>query len=167
MTVMEAIKSRRSIRQYAPTPIEPEKLAQVAEAFRLAPSARNQQNWKLLIVQSPETRELVRSCCRSNPEFLRQAPVILIATDCDQGIMTCGHRVDSVDLSIATSFAMLAAQELGLGTCWMGSFEEEPLRKALGLPEGISIAAITPLGYPAESPDARPRKATEEVIEYL
>ncbi len=167
MQVMEAIQSRRSIRKYAPSPVEPEKLARIAEAFRLAPSARNLQNWKLLIIQTPEIRERVRSCCKSAPTFLQEAPVILVACDSSQALMPCGHRVDSVDLSIAMSFAMLEAQELGLGTCWMGSFLEEPLRQALQLPEGTSIAAITPLGYPAESPDPRPRKPAEEVVAYL
>lgn len=167
MTVQEAIASRRSIRKYADTPIEQEKLQLVAEAFRLAPSARNMQNWKLLVIQSPEIRERVRGCCRGEPTFLREAPAILVACDSDQGIMTCGHRVDSIDLSIAMSFAVLQAQEVGLGTCWMGSYDQEALLKALELPEGTSIAAITPLGYPAEMPEARPRKTAEEIIEYL
>ncbi len=167
MNIMEAIESRRSIRIFLGREIEKEKLDKVAEAFRLAPSARNLQNWKLLIIQDPHKRELVRRAALGEPAMLAEAPVILAAIGSSQGVMTNGHRVDSIDLSIAMSFCVLEAWEQGLGTCWMASYREEDLRKALDLGEDESIAVITPLGYPAEAPDARPRKRADEVVKYL
>ena len=161
MTVMEAIKARKSIRQYTDSPIEPEVLAQVAEAFRLAPSARNRQDWQLIIVTAPELKKAVHSSTMA-----AQSAAVLVAIGTADSMMPCGHRADSVDLSIGLSFAMLAAQELGLGTCWIGSHSEAQVRTALGLPETASIPAIMTMGYPAESPDAKPRKDTAEVIVY-
>jgi len=77
------------------------------------------------------------------------------------------HRVDSVDVSIAMSFVMLEACELGLGTCWIGYYEEPKLRAALKLSDSTSIVALMPLGYADETPEARPRKPMEEIIEYI
>lgn len=163
---MEAVKNRRSIRGYASAPIESEKLAAVCEAFRTAPSARNSQNWKLIAVSDSKARARVCAATLGSPDWLAQAPVILVACGTKQGVMTNGHRADSIDVSIATTCAMLQAWELGLGTCWMASYREDKMRDALGLEDDISIVAITPLGYPAESPALRPRKQADEVIEY-
>ncbi|MDL2234209.1 nitroreductase family protein [Ruminococcaceae bacterium OttesenSCG-928-L11] len=166
MQVMEAIQARRSIRQYKPDAIEQEKLDQLAEAFRLSPSARNSQSWKLLIVRDPEKRDALVQALGSRPPLVG-APVILCACGLNSSDMPCGHRADSVDLSIALSFVMLEACDLGLGTCWMGSHEEDKVRSVLGLPDSVTIPAITPLGYAAEAPDARPRKALTDVVEYI
>lgn len=167
MTLQEAITSRRSIRRYDPRPIEPEKLQLVAEAFRLAPSAGNGQNWKLLVVQSAELRAQIQQVCLRNPAFVGEAPAMLVACGLNQSIMTNGHRVDTTDVSIALSLSMMQAWELGLGTCWMASYDENDLRRVLSLPDSCSIVAITPLGYPAEEPAAKPRKAFEDVVEFL
>jgi nitroreductase len=166
MTVMEAIETRRSVRKFADRPIEQEKLDKIAEAFRLAPSARNAQNWKLYIITSAEKRAAFREA-RSGSPFIADAPAILLAAGTAAVTMPCGHRADSVDLSIALSLVMLEAEELGLGTCWIGSHDENVIRKALGLPEGTTIPAVMPLGYPDEAPAARPRKDVSEVVEYL
>ena len=167
MSIMQLIKERRSIRKYRPDPIEPEKLAQIAEAFRLAPSARNLQRWKLYIVTDPAARERISNGSPTKNTMAVEAPCVLVVTGTTQDVMANGHRVDTTDGSIALSFAMLAAQELGLGTCWMGYYTEDGIRKALGLPEDISIVAIMPLGYPDESPNARPRNDVCDVVEYV
>ncbi|MCL2421718.1 MAG: nitroreductase family protein [Defluviitaleaceae bacterium] len=168
MEVMKAIEARRSIRKYRPDPVEPEKLVKIAEAFRLAPSAMNTQNWKLLIVSSTEMKQKLEEALPGDePSFITTAPVVLVGVGHAQDIMFNSHRVDSVDVSIAMSFVMLEACELGLGTCWIGYYEEPKLRAALGLSDSESIIAITPLGYADEAPEARPRKPVEAVIEYI
>ena len=167
MDVMKAIEERRSIRSYRSDPVEPEKLAQIAEAFRLAPSAVNAQNWKLLIVTDPAVKERISEASPGKPDMITNAPVILVGTCSAQNEMLNGHRVDSVDVSIAMSFAMLEAQELGLGTCWIGYYTEPGMRDALGLSEETSIAAIMLLGYADEDPEPRPRKDLDEVVVYI
>lgn len=167
MHVIDAIKSRQSIRKYLNKEIEPKKLELVATAFRMAPSAKNLQNWKLLIVQSPTLKEKIRNASPSKAPMLTHAPAVLVAVGFSQDVMTCGHRVDSIDLSIAMSYALLEAYEQGLGTCWMANFDENLLREALNLPLGTSIVAISPLGYPDETPNPKSRKSLEDVVEYL
>jgi len=170
MTVTQAIESRRSIRKFLPKPVEQEKLEQIAEAFRLAPSARNGQSWKLTIVTDPKVKAGIAAAAPDgNPPspLIDGAPVVLVGTCSTQSVMSNGHRVDSIDVSIAMTFAMLKAQELGLGTCWMAYYTEQGLRDALNLPTDISVVAIMPLGYADESPEARPRKSHEEVVEFI
>ena len=167
MNVMKAIEARRSIRKYRQDPVEPEKLAKIAEAFRLAPSAVNAQNWKLLIVCDPAVKDRIGKALPGGPSFVTEAPVVLVGVCSTQDTMFNSHRVDSVDVSIAMSFVMLEACELGLGTCWIGYYEEPKMRAALGLCDSTSIVALMPLGYADEVPNARPRKPAEEIIEYI
>jgi len=167
MEVMKVIEARKSIRKYRPDPVEPEKLAKIAEAFRLAPSARNGQSWKLLIVTDPAAKERIREASPSKHTMITEAPVVLVGICSSQRVMGNGHRLDSVDVSIAMSFAMLEAHELGLGTCWMANYTEPELRFALGLADDISVVAIMPLGYANEDPEPKPRKPLDEVVEYI
>ena len=167
MDVMQAIRERRSIRKYRPDPVEPEKLKKIAEAFRLAPSAVNAQNWKLLIVTDNDVKERIKNASPGKPDMLTEAPVVLAGICSTSKEMLNGHRVDSVDVSIALSFAMLEAQELGLGTCWIGYYTEPEMRKALNLSDDYTIVAVMPLGYADENPEQRPRKDTAEVVAYI
>jgi len=99
--------------------------------------------------------------------FVGQAPVFLVACGTDrEGIMACGQYRYPIDLSIAMSFMILEAYELGLGTCWLGRFDEKQVKEILGIPEGVRVVAMTPLGYPAENPAPRPRKRLEEIVCY-
>ena len=167
MEVMKAIETRKSIRKYRPDPIEPEKLAKIAEAFRLAPSARNNQNWQLLIVTDTAAKERIREASPSKHSMITEAPAVLVGVCSDQRVMGNGHRVDSIDVSIAMSFAMLEAHELGLGTCWMANYTEPELRAALSLPDDISVVAIMPTGYADEDPEPKPRKPVDEIVKYI
>jgi nitroreductase len=99
--------------------------------------------------------------------MITEAPVVLVGAGTSQRLMTNGHRLDSTDITIAMTFAMLEAHALGLGTCWMANYTEPELRVALGLSDDISVVAIMPLGYADESPEAKPRKPVDEVIEYI
>ena len=168
LSLMELIKGRRSIRAYSGKPVEKEKLEAVLEAARLAPSARNRQKWQFIVVTEKtdeKTKAAMVEACFNQPS-VEQAPVCIAVVDEEPEMMTCGQPVDAVDASIALSFMLLKAQEEGLGTCWLGYFDAPKVKAALGIPENMSVVAVTPLGYPAESPDARPRKSLEEIVRY-
>jgi len=165
MTVMEAIQGRRSIRSYSDKPIEQEKITAVMEAARLAPSARNRQKWKFIVVTDSEVKDKLLDACNGQP-FIKQAPAAIIACGEEPGIMSCGQPVEVIDSSIALSFVMLKAFEEGLGTCWLGNFNQEKVKAVANIPDDVVVVAVTPLGYPLDIPDARPRKEFDEVISY-
>lgn len=165
MTVMEAIQNRKSIRHYLPKEIESEKLQKVLEAGRLAPSAKNAQNWRFTVVQDATLRsKLAEACC--GQAFVSEAPVVLVLSATDFNTMTCGQPRQTVDCSIALSFMMLEATEQGLGTCWLGAFYADKVKSLLQLPAQDTVIAVSPLGYPAVAGEARPRKAIEEIAFY-
>jgi len=167
MTVMEAIEGRRSIRQYLDRPVEKEKMDKVIEAFRLAPSAGNNQTWQLLVVTDSAKKAKLREATLGKREMVTQAPAVLVAVSARKDTMSNGHAVDTTDVCIALTMAMLEAWELGLGTCWMASYTEPVMREALGFPETTSIVAIMPIGYAAENPPVKPRKPVEEIVVYI
>lgn len=166
MDVLSAIKGRRSIRKYKDMPIEEEKLHKVLEAARLSPSAKNMQNWKFIVVKNEETKKkLVDEAIKQ--AFVGQAPIILVCCGTEtESRMKCGQYRYTVDLSIATAYMILEAYEQGLGTCWLGRFDEEKVKEILGIPEDVRVVSITPLGYPDESPSPRPRKAIDDIVCY-
>jgi nitroreductase len=165
MDVLTAIQGRRSIRKYSSKAIEEEKLLKVLEAARLSPSARNQQEWKFIVVKDQETRERLTEAI--GQPFVGEAPIILVCCGTDpESIMKCGQPRYTVDLSIATAYMILEAYEQGLGTCWIGSFDEKMVKEVLGIPEKVRVVSITPLGYPDESPSPRPRKELDEIVTY-
>ena len=165
MTLMEAIKGRRSIRAYDPRPVEEEKITAVLEAARLAPSARNRQKWQFIVVTDPEVKDKMLEACNYQ-QFLKQAPAIIVACGKDPGMMSCEQPVETIDVSIAFSFMILKAYEEGLGTCWLGNFNKDKVKSVLGIPDNVSVVAVTPLGYPAENPAARPRVAIDEIVSW-
>ena len=161
MEFMELVRQRRSIRHYEDRPIEAEKLEAVLEAGCLAPSARNDQDRHVYAVQEPRLlRELARA---ADQKCAEEAPCILAVTAPSQRVMGCGQKAGTVDCSIALSYMQLAAVEQGLGTVWLGSFDADAAAKALKLEPGSMVVALSPLGYPAEHPDAKPRKPLAEV----
>jgi len=165
MTLMEAIKGRRSIRAYDPRPVEEEKITAVLEAARLAPSARNRQKWQFIVITDPEVKDKMLEACNYQ-QFLKQAPAIIVACGKDPGMMSCEQPVETIDVSIAFSFMILKAYEEGLGTCWLGNFNKDKVKSVLGIPDNVSVVAVTPLGYPAENPAARPRVAIDEIVSW-
>lgn len=166
MDVLSAIKGRRSIRKYKDIPVEEEKLHKVLEAARLSPSAKNLQNWKFIVVRNEETKKQLVDEAIKQP-FVGQAPVILVCCGTEtESVMKCGQHRYTVDLSIATAYMILEAHEQGLGTCWLGRFDEEKVKEILGIPEDVRVVSITPLGYPDETPSPRPRKPLEEIVCY-
>lgn len=166
MDVFEAIRSRRSIRSYSEREVEPQKLEQVLDAGRLAPSASNRQDWKFVVVrEAAKRRQLVKAC--RDQAFIGAAPVVIVvcATDTEYR-MRSGLRIAAVDPTIAVDHMTLAAAALGLGTCWIGAFEADKVAKVLDLPPDLTPAHVLPLGYAAESPEPRARKSLDEVVVY-
>jgi nitroreductase len=166
MDVLDAIKGRRSIRRYSLRMVEDEKLEKVLEAARLSPSARNYQAWKFVVVKDRETKKKLVDAA-GGQAFIGQAPVVIAACGTDpDGVMMCGQYRCSVDLSIATAYMTLEAHELGLGTCWIGHFDEKKVKDILGIPANVRVVAVMPLGYPDEAPSPRPRKKLGEIVCY-
>jgi nitroreductase len=166
--VFSAIKKRRSIRNYLPKEVEREKLERILEAGRLAPSARNRQEWRFIVVISKEKREeLVREASPHQP-FMLSAPVIIVAYTLDKDyVMRCGVPAHYIDIAIALTHMHLQAVEEGLGTCWIGSFYQDKVKRVLNLPEDAEVVQLMTLGYPAEDPPERPRLPLKEIVKYF
>lgn len=166
MDVFEAITNRRSIRKYKNTEIEDEKLQKILEAARIAPSAANRQEWKFIVVNDPETRARLVNAANGQ-RFVAEAPVTIVACSTEsERVMPCGQYAYTVDLSIAVSFMILEATELGLGTCWLGAFDEKQVKEILDIPDDIRVPAMFTLGYADENPGPRPRKDLDSILSY-
>ncbi|OGS20797.1 MAG: nitroreductase [Elusimicrobia bacterium RIFOXYA2_FULL_40_6] len=166
MKVMEAIKNRRSVRKYQNKPIEKEKMNLILEAARLAPSARNRQEWQFVVAQNKQTIEKL-SVAANNQAFIAQAAAVIACCGINDGyIMRCGQPATPIDLAIAIDHMTLKAQEEGIGTCWIGSFFQDQVKMLLGIPEDIPVIELLALGYPAENPEPRNRKNLEEIVHW-
>jgi len=165
--VFTAIQKRRSIRNYLPKEVEEEKLRKVLEAARLAPSAKNRQEWRFIVVRDKEKREeLVREASPHQP-FMLSAPVIIVAYALDKDyVMKCGVPAHYIDIAIALTHIHLQAVEEGLGTCWIGSFHQDKVKEVLNLPKEAEVVQLMTLGYPAEDPSPRPRLPLEEIVRF-
>ena len=166
MDVLNAIRQRRSVRAYKDIAVEEDKLRTILEAARLAPSASNRQEWKFIVVKNRETRKRLTTTTLGQT-FVGEAPVIIVACATEtKAIMLCGQPAYTVDVSIACAFMILQACELGLGTCWLGAFKEDEVKKILKIPEPIRVVAMMPLGYPDQPPPQKPRKSLEEIVSF-
>jgi len=162
MELMDVIRQRRSVRKYRPDPVPQDNIEHILEAARLAPSWANGQCWTFIVVSDPEVKHAV---AEAGNEWIENAPVIIAAcADPKQSGAKGDQAYYMLDIGIAMEHLVLAATEQELGTCWVGWFDEKKARKALSLPEGLRVVAMTPLGYPDEEPEARPRKALSEIV---
>jgi nitroreductase len=166
MNVFDAIKKRRSIRAFLDKPIEEEKLLRVLEAGRLAPSAKNLQEWKFIVVKDKELKKRI-AVASNHQTFIAEAFVIILgcATITDY-VMTCGQPAYPIDLTIGMTQMTLQAVEEGLGTCWIGAFNEDEVKKILNIPKEVRVVQLFPLGYPESSPEPRERKKLKEIVCY-
>jgi nitroreductase len=161
---IDLVRKRRSVRSYRPDPVPAEQLDYVLEAARLAPSWANGQCCSYLVVTDERVKHELG---QAGNEWIAQAPVIVvICADPKQSGTKGDQPYYLLDAGIAMEHLVLAAAEQGLGTCWIGWFDEEKARKALGVPEGVRIVASTPLGYPNEDPGPRPRKSLAELVHH-
>ncbi len=154
MDVLEAIKTRRSVRSYSSRPIPADVLERMRQALRYAPSACNFQPWQFIFVTDAELRRKVAQAAHDQL-FMAEAPVTVVGCGLpDQAYKGMGGRGNStdVDVAIALDHLTLAAVAEGLGTCWIGAFDEGKVKRLLEVPKHVKVVAMTPLGYPA-SPD--------------
>jgi nitroreductase len=167
MDFSELIQRRYSVRAYKPDPVEDDKLAQVLEAARLAPTAANRQPFQVIVIYTAgREAELGRIYGK---EWFTQAPlVVCVCAVLDQGWVRRddGKRHTDVDAAIVMDHIVLAAADLGLGTCWIAAFNPAAAREVLGLPEGVEPVVFTPLGYPADQPKPKKRKPLSELVRY-
>ncbi|MFQ6081165.1 MAG: nitroreductase family protein [Candidatus Bathyarchaeia archaeon] len=159
MEVLEAIKKRRSIRRFRLEPIPDETLQLILEAARLAPSAGNRQPWRFIVVKDAERKRALAEAT-DNYLFIADAPVIIVTL----GDPNASPRWFRQDPMIAIEHMVLAATALGYGSCWIGGFDEEKVKRILGVPERLAVIAMLPIGVPGESPPPRPRKAPMEIV---
>jgi nitroreductase len=157
METKETIRNRRSIRKYKTKEIPQEDLLRVLEAARLAPSGANRQPFQLIVVTDTEKKKGLVPLCK-NQHFVEEASVFIAGVDDPQ------QKWNRVDLSIALDHLSLAALEMGLGTCWVGAFDQEKLAAYLNVPKDRVVTVCMALGYPDESPEARSRKSMNELV---
>jgi len=159
MDVVTAIQRRRSIRKYKNAELPKELLMEILEVARLAPSGANRQPWQLVVVTEAEKRKALVPICKDQ-KFVGECSAFIA------GIDDPTQKWARVDVAIAMEHIALAAVSRGLGTCWIGAFDQEKLQAALGVPKGLVVTVGITLGYPDEAPEARTRKAMSELVHW-
>lgn len=162
----DLIRTRYSVRSYKPDLVEEEKLQQVLEAARLAPTAANRQPFQLVVIHSTGREEdLKRIYAR---DWFVQVPLVICACVIQELAWTRrdSKRYGEVDVAIAMDHLILAATELGLGTCWIANFDPEAVREILGMPNEVEPLIVTPLGYPADALRPKTRKSLSDLVRY-
>lgn len=166
MEYSELITKRYSVRAYKPDPVEVEKLQIVLEAARIAPTAANRQPFQLIVIHTAGREEELKRIYRR--EWFSQAPLLICACGVSRKswIRSDRRRYLDVDVAIVMDHLILAATNLGLGTCWVAAFNEKEARQVLGLPDDIEPLIFTPLGYPADNPSDKERKPLSKLVRY-
>ncbi|MCW3998203.1 MAG: nitroreductase family protein [Candidatus Bathyarchaeota archaeon] len=161
MSLTDRILNRRSIRHYKKKEIPEEVLNQIFEAGRNAPSAANMQPIHFIILKNNEVKKKLSSIFS---RFLKDAPVVIVGCANVKAILTGKWAV--VDTTIAMQNMAIAAWALGVGSCWIGSFNENKVKKTLNIPDNWKVVALITLGYPAEQPKQRKKKPLEKMFSY-
>jgi nitroreductase len=179
MTFLELVSKRESTRRYLPEPVPRELIEKCLEAARLAPSACNSQPWSFIVVEDEEKKNQIARATKTSlikmNTWVSTAPVVIVVITersryaARMGGALRGVQYSLIDVGIACDHLTLQATELGLGTCWLGWFNEKKIKKILDLPKATHIDVVLSLGYP--HPDAPPRvknrKPLEEIRRYL
>jgi len=171
MDFFAVLQERHSVRAFAERPVEPEKLQAVLEAANRAPSAGNLQAYEIYVVTRPAVlKALMRAAFEQ--KFVAQAPVVLVfCAHPARSASSYGERGATLyslqDATIACAYAQLAATAVGLGSVWVGAFDEDAMRKALGIEKELVPVALLPIGYVAEKPDITPRRALDDLVRYI
>ncbi len=167
MEYSELIAARYSVRAYRPDPVEDNKLQAVLEAARLAPTAANRQPFQLIVLHTAGREEEISRIYR-RPWFVQAPLVIAICAISSQAWVRESDRFNArlIDAAIVADHLILAAANLGLGTCWVAAFNVEAARSVLQLPQEAEPVIFTPLGYPADQPGPKVRKPLNELVRY-
>ncbi|MFC2020245.1 nitroreductase family protein [Chloroflexota bacterium] len=164
MEFLELVKKRYSVRAYENKPVEDEKLQQMLEAARLAPTGSNQQLFQLIVIHTAGRKEELRPIY--DKDWFVQAPVIICA--CATTIQGQPYREGRShrNVGIVMDHLILAATSLGLGTCWIGAFDPAAARKILRIPEEVQPIIFATIGYSSDEPRPKVRKPIDELVRY-
>jgi len=170
LDVFEAIKERKSVRAFTDEKVSEKDVERLIDAARLAPSAGNIQPWEFVIVKDPTTKRKL-SDAALNQTFIEEAPVVIVVcADLIRPSVRYGsrgvHLYSLQDTAAATENILLAAQELGLATCWVGAFRENEVTNVVNAPMNLRPVAIIPVGHPAERPVSPPKRSVNEIVHY-
>ena len=170
MELSEAITGRRSVRSFESRDVPEKTIEKLIDAACYAPSAGNIQPWAFVIVRNWETKKKI-AMAAFNQDFIEKAPVVIIVcADQKRSSIHYGRRGEILyclqDTAAATQNILLTAYSLGLGTCWVGAFDEHEARKVLQIPEGMKPVAIVPVGYPIDASSRRIRKPLKQIVHY-
>lgn len=176
--MIKTIQNRRSIRKYKDQPVEEETLLKIIDCGRLAPSDSNTQPWNFIVVRSEEMRTKLAHVSHKQ-DWMVGAPVFIVCVadirvtttekgpmDIDEETPGIGPKQIILDTAIAGENIVLAAESLGLGTCWVTWYIQEEIRPVLGIPNDKYVVAIITMGYADQSPNQRPRRSLDEVVRY-
>lgn len=163
---LELAKKRYSVRAYKSIPVEDNKLDQILEAARLAPTASNRQPFQFIVIHTAGREEELRLIY--DRAWFVKAPLVICACGIanQAWIRQDGKNYCEVDVSIAMDHLVLAATDIGLGTCWIAAFDPQAAREVLKLPGNIEPIAFTPIGYPDDQPRDKKRKDIVELIRH-
>ena len=166
MGFLELIKKRYSVRAYKSDLVEDDKLQKVLEAARLAPTACNLQPFQFIVIHT-EGKEAELRRIYSDSWFV-QAPIVICVCGIpsQSWVRQDGKNYCDVDVTIAMDHLILAAADLGLGTCWIGAFNPDVACEVLKLPNDVEPIAFTPLGYPDDQPGYKSRKSMDKLVRY-
>jgi len=167
MEFQELIKQRYSVRAYKPDDVPSDVIDKIVEAARLAPTAANRQSFKLFIIKTAGFKEELKKVYPR--DWFIQAPYVVGIYGIPEGnwVRRDGKNYTDVDSAIVMDHVILAATDMGLGTCWIGAFDPEAARKFLDLPQDMEPIAFTPLGYPADQPGIKKRKPIDQLVHYI
>lgn len=166
MDLFEAIEKRKSIRKYKHKRVKKEDLNKILEAARLAPSGGNRQPWSFIVVKESKTKNAL-SIASNDQKWISDADVVVVtlgdpaAYSLPPSSTRILHKQDTI---IAIEHMVLAATALGYGTCWIGAFKENEVKRILKIPERLAVIALLPIGVPDENPPAKPRKQPSEIF---
>jgi nitroreductase len=159
VSLVDVVLSRRSIRRYEQKEIPKDVLDKILDAGRQAPSAANRQPWHFIVVTDPETKkELSKGMFN---RFIKDTPVTIVG--CAHKDLIAG-KWSIISTAIALQNMVVAAWAMGVGSCWIGDFNEEKVKRLLSIPENWNIIALVSFGYPAEKPQPRKKKSIEEIV---
>ena len=168
MEFRELIEKRYSVRAYKPDPVEDDKLKQVLEAARMAPTACNIQPFRLIVIETAKIKDQLSRVYSG--DWLSKAPIVICGCTVPSEAWVRQYDAKNhadIDLAIAMDHLILAAADLGLGTCWIAAFDPEAAREVFQIPDGLVPTILTPLGYPADAPRPKSRKSIEELVTYF
>lgn len=170
MQFFDVIKNRHSVRAFLDKPLEEEKIKKILETINTAPSAGNLQAYRIILIKDRKLKEQLTKTSLLGQDFMAEAPVVLVfLADPAQSASRYVQRGKDLyclqDATIACAYAQLVATELGLGSCWIGAFDEQGVKDVLNIQKNFKPVAILPIGYPAEKPKPRPRKNLSDLVD--